>query len=291
MGVVRTFGERGFVRLAALPTISNTMARLADARLPPSILRWLIKGYIRAYRVDMSEVAEPIESFATFNHFFTRRLRDGARPIAREAGVVVAPADSRVSSIGSLPREGRLDQIKGRSYEVGALLGSPEDAAAFAHGAHSTLYLSPSMYHRVHSPVDGHIVSWRYIPGRLYPVNSLAVRHVPGLFAVNERVSVLIETKAHGRVAVVLVGAANVGRISLAFSSLVTNTGGAAVHETPAKPIAIGRGDELGAFNLGSTVVLLIADPRLEAVPGVAPGGLVRMGQALFRPAAPPPRR
>ena len=283
MGVVRTFGERGFVRLAALPTISNTMARLADARLRPSVLRRLIKGYIRLYRVDMSEVAEPIESFATFNHFFTRRLRDGARPIAGEAGVVVAAADSRVSSIGSLPREGRLDHIKGRSYEIPALLGSAEDAAAFAKGVHATLYLSPSMYHRVHSPVDGHIVSWRYIPGRLYPVNSLAVRHVPGLFAVNERVSIIIQTPDHGRVAVVLVGAANVGRISLAFSSLMTNTGGAAVHETPATPIAIGRGDELGAFNLGSTVVLLIANPRLEAASGITPGDLIRMGQVLFK--------
>ena len=292
MGVVRTFGERGFVRLASLPTISNTMARLADARLPASVLRRLIKGYIRLYGVDMSEVPEPIESFATFNHFFTRRLREGARPIAREAGVVVSPADSRVSSVGSLPREGRLDQIKGRSYKIEALLGSAEDASAFVEGVHATLYLSPSMYHRVHSPVDGRIVSWRYIPGRLYPVNSLAVRHVPGLFAVNERVSVLVETPDHGRVAVVLVGAANVGRISLAFSSLMTNTGGAAVHETPEKPIPIGRGDELGAFNLGSTVVLLIADPRLEAAPGLAPGDLVRMGQPLFRPAAPSaPRR
>jgi phosphatidylserine decarboxylase len=281
MGVVRTFGERGFIRLAALPTISNTMARLADARLPPSVLRRLIKGYIRVYGVDMSEVAEPIASFATFNHFFTRRLRDGARPIARDAGVV-APADSRVSSIGSLPREGRLDQIKGRSYKVEALLGSAEDAAAFAEGVHATLYLSPSMYHRVHSPVDGSIVAWRYIPGRLYPVNSLAVRHVPGLFAVNERVSILIETPDHGRVAVVLVGAANVGRISLAFSALMTNTGGAAVHETPTRPIPIARGEELGAFNLGSTVVLLVADPRLEAASGLAPGTLIRMGEPLF---------
>jgi phosphatidylserine decarboxylase len=291
MGVVRTFGERGFVRLAAMPTISNTMARLADARLPPSVLRRLIKGYIRAYRVDMSEVAEPLESFPTFNHFFTRRLRAGARPVAAEAGVVVSPADSKVSSIGSLPREGRLDQIKGRSYKVEALLGSAEDAAAFAAGVHSTLYLSPSMYHRVHSPVDGRIVCWRYIPGRLYPVNSLAVRHVPGLFAVNERVSVLIETPDHGRVAVVLVGAANVGRISLAFSTLMTNTGGAAVHEVPETPIPIARGDELGAFNLGSTVVLLIADPRLEPASGLEPGELVRMGQPLFRPAGPSPRR
>jgi phosphatidylserine decarboxylase len=288
MGIVRAFGERGFVRLAAMPSISNAMARLADARLRPSILRRLIRGYIRVYRVDMSEVAEPLESFPTFNHFFTRRLRAGARKVAREPGVVVAPADSRVSALGSLPREGRLDHIKGRSYEIEALLGSKEDAAAFAAGVHATLYLSPSMYHRVHSPVDGHVVAWRYIPGRLYPVNALAVRHVPGLFAVNERVVVAIETRDHGRVAVVLVGAANVGRISLAFTSLMTHTGGAAAYETPAPPIPISRGDELGAFNLGSTVVLLIADPRLVAAPGVVRGDLVRMGEPLFTPADSP---
>jgi len=287
MGFVRTFGERGFVRMAALPAISNTMARLADAKLPPAILRRLINGYIRAYRVDMSEVAEPIESFATFNHFFTRRLRDGARPIASEQGVVVSPADSRVSSIGILPREAKRDPIKGRSYEIEALLGSAEEAARFASGVHATLYLSPSMYHRVHSPVDGNIVAWRYIPGRLFPVNTLAVRHIPGLFAVNERVSVTIDTPAHGRVAVVLVGAANVGRISLAFSPLMTNTGGAAVNEIPSQPIPIRRGAELGAFNLGSTVVLLIADPRLAPAAGTDPGELVRMGQALFTASQP----
>ena len=133
MGVVRTFGERGFVRLAALPTISNTMARLADARLPPSVLRRLIKGYIRAYRVDMSEVAEPIESFPTFNHFFTRRLRDGARPVAaRGRSRRLARRLHASARSAACPREGRLDQIKGRSYEIEALLGSAEDAAAFA---------------------------------------------------------------------------------------------------------------------------------------------------------------
>ena len=285
MGAVRTLGERGFVRLAAVPAISSTMARLADARLPASVLRQVIRAYVRAYGVDLSEVLEPVESFQTFNAFFTRRLRDGARPVSAEKGTMVSPADSRVSSIGSIPREGRLDQVKGRTYAIEKLLGSPEDAAAFAEGVHATLYLSPAMYHRVHSPVEGHIVSWRYLPGRLFPVNTLAVRHVESLFAVNERVSVIIETADHGRVAVVLVGAANVGRISLSFCSLVTNTGGAAACETPKTPIPIARWAELGAFNLGSTVVLLAADPRL-APAGVAAGDLLRMGQPLFRRAA-----
>ena len=280
---MRTAGERGFVRMAAFPFISSTMARLADARLPPSVLRQLIRGYIRAYGVDMAEVAEPIDSFRTFNEFFTRRLRPSARPIAGDIGVVVSPADSRVSSIGRVPGDGTLDQIKGRAYSIDALLGSPEEAKGFADGVHATLYLSPSMYHRVHSPVDGRIVSWRYLPGRLFPVNTLAVRHVDALFAVNERVSVTIESPEHGRVAVVLVGAANVGRISLSFCDLVTNTGRAAACETPATPIPIQRGAELGAFNLGSTVVLLLADPRLEPAPGVTPGDLVRMGAALWR--------
>jgi phosphatidylserine decarboxylase len=282
MGAVRTLGERGFVRLAAVPAISSTMARLADARLPPAVLRRLIRAYVRAYSVDLSEVAEPIESFATFNAFFTRRLKEGARPVSAEAGTLVSPADARLSSIGKVPRDGRLDQIKGRTYEIAKLLASPEDAAAFAGGAHATLYLSPSMYHRVHSPVSGRIVSWRYVPGRLFPVNTLAVRHVPALFAVNERVSILIESPDHGKVAVVLVGAANVGRISLAFAPLVTNTRQPAAFETPAPPIPIARGAELGAFNLGSTVVLLVSDPRLEPA-GVGPGDLLRMGRPLFR--------
>ena len=137
------------------------------------------------------------------------------------------------------------------------------------------------MYHRVHSPVDGRIVAWRYVPGRLFPVNAMGVRSVPGLFTRNERVVVLIETEAHGRVAVVLVGATNVGRIQLAFAELETNRGRAAGSFAPPRPLAVRRGDELGVFNLGSTVVLLVADPRLERT--FETGSLVQVGQALWR--------
>jgi len=137
------------------------------------------------------------------------------------------------------------------------------------------------MYHRVHSPVDGRIVAWRYVPGLLFPVNGMGVRSVPGLFTRNERVVVLIETEGHGRVAVVLVGATNVGRIQLAFTELETNRGRAAGSFAPPLPIPVRRGDELGVFNLGSTVVLLLPDPRLE--PTFERGSLVRVGQALWR--------
>jgi phosphatidylserine decarboxylase len=137
------------------------------------------------------------------------------------------------------------------------------------------------MYHRVHSPVDGRVVAWRYVPGRLFPVNGAGVRCVPGLFTRNERVALFVETEAHGAVAVVLVGAANVGRMSLAFADLVTNRGRPASRTVPAEPVAVKRGDEIGAFHLGSTVVVLLADPSLS--PATGEGALVRVGQALWR--------
>jgi phosphatidylserine decarboxylase len=269
------------LRAVSAPWLSRWTGRLADLRVPGPLLRAAIRGYSRLYAVDWSEVAEPLEGFPTFNAFFTRRLREGARAVAG-GPCVVSPSDSRLSAFGAIPGDGRLEQIKGRSYSIGALLGSAEDAALFRGGFYATLYLSPSMYHRVHSPVDGRILSWRYLPGRLFPVNAMAVRSVEGLFTVNERVAVFMETDAFGPVAVVLVGATNVGRITLGFTDLVTNVGRAAVRTEASSPIPIARGAELGVFNLGSTVVLLVANPALRPA-GPASGDLVRMGQALWQ--------
>ena len=277
--------RRAIERLAASavssPVLSRATGRLADLRLPSPVLRPLLRLYVRAFGVDLAEAAEPLESFPTFNAFFTRRLREGTRPVDAGPGVVVSPSDSRLSAIGPVPPDGRLEQVKGSTYPVEALLGSAEDAAAFRQGTQATLYLSPAMYHRVHSPVDGRIRAWRHVPGRLFPVNAAGARSVPGLFTRNERVAVFIDTDAHGPVAVVLVGAANVGRMTLAFADLVTNRGRAAGHVVPSHPVAVRRGDELGAFNLGSTVVLLLADPALSPVPRA--GELVRVGQPLWR--------
>jgi phosphatidylserine decarboxylase len=262
--------------------MSRVTASLADLRVPGPLLRTLMRAYIGAYGVDMSEAAEPLASFPTFNAFFTRRLRVGARPICADADVVVSPCDSKVHSIGTMPEDGRLEQIKGRTYSLSALLGSEDDARTFARGVHTTLYLSPSMYHRVHSPVDGLIRAWRYVPGRLFPVNGLAIRHVNSLFAVNERVSILIDSPEFGPVAVIMVGAANVGRMSLSFADLVTNSGRPGVLTQPPAPIPIARGQELGAFNLGSTVVLLVADPLLRPA-GISTGQFIPMGSPLWK--------
>jgi phosphatidylserine decarboxylase len=146
----------------------------------------------------------------------------------------------------------------------------------------ATLYLSPAMYHRVHAPLAGTVRLWRHIPGRLFPVNGMGVRHVDGLFARNERVVVLMDTAEAGPLAVVLVGAANVGRMSLSFCDLRTNSGTLPGTFLPPRPIALGRGDELGTFHLGSTVVLVAANPRYASA-GPLTGDLVRMGQPLWR--------
>src|SRR5688572_8827107 len=278
----RDAAGRLFVEAVSAPRLSRLMAPLADARLPGPVLRSLIRAWIRAYGVDMSEAEQPIGTYPTFNAFFTRRLRAGVRPVDGDPRAVVSPCDSRVYSIGPVPDTGLLEQIKGKTYALDALLGSPEDAAPFRRGVHATLYLSPSMYHRVHSPVDGRVRAWRYLPGRLYPVNALAVRHVEQLFAVNERVAVFFDTERFGPVAVVFVGATNVGRISLSFADVKTNAGRPATSVTVMPPVLLGRGAELGAFNLGSTIVVFAADPALQPA-GVDVGAVIRMGQALWR--------
>jgi phosphatidylserine decarboxylase len=281
MSGARTALERIAASAVSSPLLSRLVGRLADLRLPRPLLVPLVRAYVRAYGVDLGDAALPVDAYPSLSAFFTRRLRDGARPIDETAGAVVAPSDSRLVSIGRVPADGRLEPVKGQSYTVAELLGSASEAESFCGGSQATLYLSPSMYHRVHAPAAGRVLGWRHLPGRLYPVNALGLRSVPGLFTRNERVAVRLDTEDHGTVCVVLVGAANVGGIRLAFSDLVANQGGSGGSYAPAAPIAIGRGDELGVFDLGSTVVLLVADARLEPV--FQPGALVRVGQALWR--------
>jgi len=269
------------VAAVSSPLLSRLTGRLSDLRLPSAILAPAIRAYVRAFGVDLSDAELPPEGYASFNAFFTRRLREGARPIARDDGVVISPCDAQVRAFGPVPIDGRLEQVKGSTYSLEALLASAEDAAPFGRGSYATLYLSPGTYHRVHAPVDGHVDGWRYVPGRLFPVSGAGVRSVSGLFTRNERVALFLDTTAHGPVAVVLVGAANVGRMSLPFADLITNCGQTAARVTPAEPVEVLRGNEIGVFNLGSTVVLLVADPDLR--PAVVVGDLVQMGQALWR--------
>lgn len=275
--------ERAFVEVVSAKALSHTTGQLADIAFPRPILDRAMAAYIRAYDVDMSEVAEPLSAFSTFNEFFTRALRDGARPIDPGDTTVVNPADARVHEVGRVPTHGMLEQVKGKRYRLGALLGDEGEAGIFRDGVYANLYLSPRDYHRVHTPVDGEILSWRHVPGRLYPVNNLAMRAIDGLYATNERVVVHFQTKAFGRVALVFVGATNVGRITLSFTDAPGRwSADGPTTVTPRTPIAVSRGDELGRFNLGSTVVLLVADPKLKPA-DVITGEHLRMGRALWR--------
>jgi phosphatidylserine decarboxylase len=282
MGARGTVAGRVIAAAVSWPSLSRMAGHVADLRLPRFFLAPAIRAYAHVYGVDLSEAEHPPEAYPTFNAFFTRRLRSGSRPTVARPGIVVAPCDARLTSIGPVGPDGRLEQVKGRSYAIESLLGSREEAAPFLGGLQATLYLSPAMYHRVHAPADGVVTAWRYVPGRLFPVNAAGVRSVPGLFTRNERVAVFIESAAHGPMALVLVGAANVGRITLAFTDLVTNAGSPAALVRPPAPIAVQRGDEVGVFNLGSTVVLLASDPGL-APAGAEAGSIVRVGEALWR--------
>jgi phosphatidylserine decarboxylase len=272
---------RLYLRLLSHPSLSHRVGRAAELRLPGPVLRLVIAAYVRFYAVDLVESAEAVTSFRTFDAFFTRQLREGARPLDAE-DVVIAPCDARLHGLGRVPEDLRLEQIKGKSYSLEELLGDARLAAKFERGSQATLYLSPAMYHRVHWPAEGRIVGWRRIPGRLYPVNALAVRHVDRLFAVNQRVVVELESERFGPMAVVLVGATNVGRITLEFESMGAPPSIHGDWIEAARPLGVRRGDELGVFHLGSTVVLLAADPRLASA-GPEGGSLVKMGQALWR--------
>jgi phosphatidylserine decarboxylase len=242
----------------------------------------LIRWFVRRFGVDLSEAQRPDPgAYATFNDFFVRALRPGARPIEGDEDTVVSPADGRIHGLGTLG-PGALLQAKGMGFTTTRLLGGdPRDARPFEHGAWCTVYLSPRDYHRVHMPCSGRLRRMVHVPGRLYTVAPYATRHIPGLFARNERVVCLFDT-AHGPMAVVLVGAINVAAIDTVWAGPVTPAPRGAIGRWDygeAGP-CLARGEELGRFNMGSTVIVLLSAP-VRWDPALGPGRPVRMGQAL----------
>lgn len=272
--------------LHALPRerITRLVGRAAARNVPGAVLRPVLSLYARAFDVDLSEAVVPDGGFASFNDFFTRKLREGIHTVDPARDAVVSPADGRLDDAGPVDASSRF-LVKGREYDTAELLGSAREARAFEGGRYAIVYLSPRDYHRVHSPVDGVVRSVRHMPGTLYPVNAIGVEHVPGLFARNERVVVHVDTERFGPVAVVFVGAFIVGRITLTFDAPERPPHGGAPAERAydlATAPRFERGDELGAFLLGSTVVLLLPPQAGGAWrEDGAPFGPVRMGQAI----------
>ena len=270
----------------ALPQhlLSAQMYRLTRLRWRP-IKDLIIRLFVRHFRVDMGEALEPdATAFATFNHFFTRELRPGARPLAPEPDALLCPADGALSQLGRI-EDGRIFQAKGRDYSLLELLGGDLDRAArLAGGQFATIYLSPRDYHRVHMPRAGILREMVHVPGRLFSVNPVTTSLVPRLFARNERVVCLFEGDA-GPMALTLVGAFFVGSMETVWAGQVTPTRGASPSRRydgePA--IRLDRGEEMGRFNMGSTVILICPPDAVEWDQTLKPGDSLRMGQRLGR--------
>ncbi len=267
--------------LAPQHFLSKLTGRFADSRVP-WLKRRLIERFIDTYNVDMAEAAEPADAYPSFNAFFTRALKPGARPLGDAAQFVLSPADGAVSQVGEI-RLGRIVQAKGRDYSVAELLGGkPDDAARFEGGRFVTIYLSPRDYHRVHMPIDGALRSTCYIPGDLFSVNAVTADGVDRLFARNERLACLFDTPV-GAVASVMVGAMIVAGIATVWEGRVAPHGDAVQTRAFTGEPTLAAGDEMGRFYLGSTVVLLFEPSRIEWLPNLASGVSVRMGEAIGR--------
>lgn len=261
--------------------LSRLVGSLARARIG-----WLkgalIRGFLRHYPVDLSEAERGDPSgYESFNDFFTRRLRQRARPIDHEPTSVACPVDGYVSQSGRLAGD-QLLQAKGISYSASALLGGdPALAGQFAGGAFATLYLAPHNYHRIHMPQAGTLRLARHVPGDLFSVNAATADGVPGLFVRNERIACVFDTTA-GPMAVVLVGALFVGSMGLSWAGEIRGQRPRVMRDLPVRPvIALDKGAELGWFNMGSTVILMFAAAGPTLVPGLAPGRPVRMGERI----------
>lgn len=253
----------------------STTARWMGVFARTGLSRLVTRAFVTAYGVRLDEAEGTLADYPTLDALFTRRLRPGLRPIHPTG--LVSPVDGTVAWVGTTVGQ-QFDVAPGRPLSVPDLLGEPCDGERDV----AVVYLSPTDYHRVHHPTDGQIVAWRYVPGTLWPVFPAAVRTVTGLFARNERAVATLSTP-QGRHDVVLVGAFGVGRMELVFTDLLTNTGAGARAELLSAPIPVTRGDDLGVFHLGSTVVIVAPAGtwRWE----VRPGEAVRLGRPLAEPA------
>ncbi len=246
-----------------------------------AITQAIIARFVARYQVNMAEAAEPnIASYATFNEFFTRALKPGARPLA--SADWVCPVDGAVSQLGNIDKD-QIFQAKGHSYSTRALVGGDTQLAAqFENGHFACLYLSPKDYHRIHMPCAGSLRRMVYVPGDLFSVNPTTARGVPGLFARNERLVCVFDT-AHGPFINVLVGATIVGSMATTWHGLVNPPRSSKVRSWDYAPGAVRfeQGDEMGRFLLGSTVVMLWPAQALAFNPEWAAGRGVRMGEVM----------
>ncbi|MCC9661553.1 phosphatidylserine decarboxylase [Pseudoalteromonas sp. A41-2] len=262
--------------------ISRMVGKLAAAKAG-GLTTALIKLFIKQYKIDMSEAKYPDPAhYKTFNEFFTRPLKEGIRPLAEEKDIIAHPVDGAISQLGDVV-DGQIIQAKGHDYSLQALLGGNEDdTVPFLGGKFATIYLAPKDYHRIHMPIDGTLSKMIYVPGDLFSVNPLTAQNVPNLFARNERVVAIFETDI-GPLAMVLVGATIVASIETIWAGTVTPPAGKDVFSWnyPTKgdnAITLKKGEEMGRFKLGSTVILAWGANQAEFLSDQHPETVTRMG-------------
>lgn len=273
----RRFGLRPGAAYSAL------IGTVASRTLPPALRRFAYRTFARAVGANLAEAELELDEYASLGDFFARKLREGARRVDSAPSAIISPCDGAIAA-GGVVTDGTLVQAKGRDYRLDELIPDADFARSLLGGAYLTIYLSPRDYHRVHAPVGGHLESYDYVPGTLWPVNRWATQRREGLLARNERVVIRLNADQIGGVAVVMVGAAGVGNIALADapqSATFRRFRERQTIELPHKPIA--KGDELGAFRLGSTVVLVFPPGRATLSSEIAVGTSVQFGQRIGR--------
>jgi phosphatidylserine decarboxylase len=274
-------------RLAVLPqyllpkqALTVAAGAFASARCG-GLTTWVIERFVARYQVNMSEALDPNPAaYASFNDFFTRALKPGARPLAQAD--LICPVDGAISQFGAIDGD-QVFQAKGHTYSTTALVGGDASLAAQFRGGHfATLYLSPKDYHRIHMPCGGRLLRMIHVPGDLFSVNPTTARGVPGLFARNERVVCVFEG-AHGLFVLVLVGATIVGSMATVWHGQVNPPRPGHLREWtyPDADVHLAQGTEMGRFLLGSTVVMLFPQGPLQFNPAWAPGGKVQLGQIM----------
>ena len=241
-----------------------------------------IRRFVARYGVNMAEAAQPdITAYATFNDFFTRALKDGARPLAQAP--LICPVDGAISQVGRIQGD-QVYQAKGQAFSTTALVGGDAALAAqFQDGLFANLYLSPKDYHRIHMPAAGRLLRMVHVPGELFSVNPTTARGVPGLFARNERVVCVFENDTLGPWVLVLVGATIVGSMATVWQGRIRRGGDVREWTYQDQDIRLAQGDEMGRFLLGSTVVMLFPKSGLQFNPAWRPGGAIRMGELMAR--------
>ncbi|MBL8371724.1 MAG: phosphatidylserine decarboxylase [Burkholderiaceae bacterium] len=266
-----------FLPKQALTALAGRFARAEGGSLTHAAIR----RFVARYGVNMAEAAQPdITAYPTFNEFFTRPLRDGARPLAQ--ATFVCPVDGAISQFGPIEKD-QIFQAKGHSYSTTALVGGDAAlAAGFDNGHFATLYLSPKDYHRIHMPCAGRLTRMIHVPGALFSVNPTTARGVPGLFARNERVVCVFDT-AHGPFVLVLVGATIVGSMATVWHGVVNPPRSGQLREWryDTESVELAQGAEMGRFLLGSTVVMLWPHAPLRFNPEWAPARAIRMGEVM----------